>query len=60
MRSLVTLIYKDKVYNNIAIMIKELVKDNMTMGEVRQYLLDLKFTQDEVDYIMTNHYVKFV
>lgn len=60
MISLVTLIYKDKQYNNIVVMLKDLVKDNMTMDEVRQYLLDLGFTQDEVDYIMINHYMNFI
>jgi hypothetical protein len=50
------LIYKEKEYNNFVSLLKDLIKDNMTMYQVREYLLSLQLTQNEVDFIMKNYY----
>ena len=60
MRSLMILTYKEKEHSSIVSLLKELIKDNMTMFEVRNYLLELKLTQDEVDFIMKNHYTNLI
>ena len=60
MRSLMILTYKEKEHSSIVSLLKELIKDNMTMFEVRNYLLELKLTQDEVDFIMKNHYTNLL
>jgi hypothetical protein len=56
MITLTTLIYKKKEYNSFVSLLKDLIKDNMTMYQVREYLLSLQLTQNEVDFIMKNHY----
>jgi Trp operon repressor len=60
MITLTTLIYKEKEYNIFVSLLKDLIKDNMTMDQVREYLLSLQLTQDEVDFIMKNYYAVLI
>jgi hypothetical protein len=60
MRTLATLTYKEKEYDNIMPMLKAMVKDEMSMDKIRNHLIDLGFDEDEVDFIMSSYYSKII
>jgi hypothetical protein len=41
-------------------MLKQMVKDEMTMAQIRKHLLDLGYDEEEVAHIVKNQYVSII
>lgn len=49
--------YKEITYKEVKFMLRQMIKDGMTMKKIRNHLLDLGYDENEVAHIMKNQYV---
>lgn len=52
--------YKEITYKEVKFMLRQMVKDGMTMKKIRNHLLDLGYDENEVAHIMKNQYVAII
>lgn len=60
LKTISTWTYNAITYEEIIPMLRQMVKDGMTMAQIRKHLLDLEYDEDEVAHIMKNQYVAII